>query len=514
MFTQIAGFVDLFVWLLLLKSFFLPLYVIPTGSMAETLAGAAARHTCPNCGWDYQVGFDTQNAPRGPLIVECPNCRFQETTAAHPRGGTTLDDRFGDRIVTHGWTYDLGIGPDRWDVVVFKNPNNAADNYIKRLIGLPGETIEIIDGDVWVTPPGAATPKIARKTRHAQEALWFHVYDHDYPPAKPSANVIPNENERDWSKYHPRFAAVATAGAWKDIDSRTPRFDGVQADRAEIQFVTQPGETTEPGLIQDNCGYNAYGSHPARPRPFRAPLETVTDTRLSATVRILDGSGYVELSTTKNSDTFEARLFADGRVTLERRTADGSRQSWPSSSIHPDQSEHRVSIAHADYGVAVAVDGHELIRTDDASYSVTAEDARQHARRRHTPKLRIAADHVRAEFSHLRIERDVSYTSSSWTGRPGVGVQGHPTKLRDDAYFVCGDNSANSHDARWWSEDELGAHLRSRLDAGTYSVGSVPADQMLGRAFLVYCPGFAPLPGFPQRTWNLVPDFGRIRWIH
>ena len=68
--TQIASFVELFVWLLVLKSFFLPLFIIPTGSMAETLSGAHATYTCPNCGYEYPVGF---HDPEGPRIVQCPN---------------------------------------------------------------------------------------------------------------------------------------------------------------------------------------------------------------------------------------------------------------------------------------------------------------------------------------------------------------------------------------------------------------------------------------------------------
>ena len=40
--------------------------------------------------------------------------------------------------------------PNRGDVIVFKTPSDNRTDYIKRLIALPGDSIQFIDGDVYV----------------------------------------------------------------------------------------------------------------------------------------------------------------------------------------------------------------------------------------------------------------------------------------------------------------------------------------------------------------------------
>lgn len=48
--------------------------------------------------------------------------------------------------------------PERGDVIVFHPPNNPQTDYIKRIIGLPGESIEIKQGMVYIHKDGNILP--------------------------------------------------------------------------------------------------------------------------------------------------------------------------------------------------------------------------------------------------------------------------------------------------------------------------------------------------------------------
>lgn len=59
----------------------------------------------------------------------------------------TLEDR--EYIIINKLTYFLG-NPERGDIVVFRPPNEPSKFYVKRIIGTPGDTIQIRDGNVFV----------------------------------------------------------------------------------------------------------------------------------------------------------------------------------------------------------------------------------------------------------------------------------------------------------------------------------------------------------------------------
>ncbi|MGI6020265.1 MAG: signal peptidase I [Lachnospiraceae bacterium] len=54
-----------------------------------------------------------------------------------------------DRVFGNRLSY-INKDPERFDIVIFKYPDNEKQLFIKRIIGLPGETVHIRDGKVYI----------------------------------------------------------------------------------------------------------------------------------------------------------------------------------------------------------------------------------------------------------------------------------------------------------------------------------------------------------------------------
>jgi signal peptidase I len=65
--------------------------------------------------------------------------------------GQSMEPNFenGDYLIVDELSYRIRP-PERGEVIVFKYPEDTSQRYIKRIIGLPGETIEIKDGKITI----------------------------------------------------------------------------------------------------------------------------------------------------------------------------------------------------------------------------------------------------------------------------------------------------------------------------------------------------------------------------
>ena len=151
---------------LVARAFAAEAYIVPTGSMAPTLLGMHRDFLCPNCGKGFALGMDDSGRIGTPV---CPNCGQSELEHA------SSTDGLGDRLLVQKFAYDFRP-PRRWEVAVFQNPSDPSQAYVKRIVGLSGETILIWGGDVYIDG------RIARKTPEEARSMAMPVYHHNFTP--------------------------------------------------------------------------------------------------------------------------------------------------------------------------------------------------------------------------------------------------------------------------------------------------------------------------------------------
>ena len=561
------------------RGFVVEAFVIPTGSMATTLLGAHMRFDCPDCGWEFTANYDTGGGATGvpskallggqPRVynIRCPNCGYRLPPEDGPGNKDAVAPTVyhGDRILVLKPMY-LMQSPDRFDVVVFKNVNRNADgyqnfdsadpdsteafqeSYIKRLIGLPGDTLVLAGGDVYVAADAAnkATSeltaddfRIARKGEAAQSALWRVVYDDDHRPQGLSRNI------------------ATAAGTYNDDPFAMPWRAGGGASETEGGFAFGAGGgslTFDPAAnrrtfaLTDYLGYDQT-ARDQQPNPRRPVLSTLGEagefpgelsTRRRSGVWLLrasdlrlrfhyeraedaDDEAPLVATLSKRDQTFTVELRADG-ATLLRTGADGGEELLADYRCEGLFGRGRlVEFVNADYRVRLLVDGETILETTDAQYApdlATIIEEETSGEPEAEPTIRLAAQGHAADITHLSLWRDVVYTGRVQDQRlavnkfwPYASPDRFPQNVirlgdepGEEEYFVLGDNPFMSGDARTWTRP---VSLRyEQLDVA--EGGRVPARFLVGKAFFVYWPG-----GFRPAEWlpKVVPNFGDMRFI-
>lgn len=162
---------------LLFRTFIAEGYLISTGSMAPCLLGYHLRVECPTCGhhFPFGVAYDTDDGDDAEAVAgnraraRCPNCGQSSIDV------TPLIRNHGDQLLVAKLAYEYR-DPRRWEVVVFRNPVDPSEAYVKRVAGLPGERIQIVDGDVY------ANGELCRKNLRDQYAMRVLVHDYTDQP--------------------------------------------------------------------------------------------------------------------------------------------------------------------------------------------------------------------------------------------------------------------------------------------------------------------------------------------
>ncbi|MBA4019871.1 MAG: signal peptidase I [Pirellula sp.] len=132
-------------------------FAVVSGSMTPTLLGPHRAFDCARCG------------ARNVSAIEVPTMSgFRPACKTCGATGPQLDLLPivpGDRMLVD-YTTLLFREPRRWEVVAFRMPESASRIAVKRIIGLPGETVELRDGEVYIDGRLAPKPSAVAKIRY------------------------------------------------------------------------------------------------------------------------------------------------------------------------------------------------------------------------------------------------------------------------------------------------------------------------------------------------------------
>lgn len=531
----------------LFRGFVAEAFVIPTGSMAPTLQGRHMDVVCSQCRFQYRSGASVENTDMGAPVGEitsthCPQCRFpMELDKKENPNHRSFN---GDRILVSKFAYEFSE-PQRWDVLVFKFPGNAKINYIKRLVGLPGDVLRIRHGDLALldgqVPPDGEVPegarfRILRKPPHTVPAMLQLVHDSLYRPTAllqagwpeswqsgaaqtwesdgHGGYVLEPTPTTSWLRYR---HCVPQRSHWRQVQSGEP---------LEIE------EETVDRLITDHYAYNDNSHYFHRENDSECwvgDLAMDCQLKLGAgpgelTLELVEGGAHFQCVIDPASGQAELRIVGDGTVVFEDR-GDGTAGPRGVTPIR-DGGEHALRWANIDDQLLLWVDG-KLIPFDRPTTVRQVDEVVPRWSPEDPGDLRpagIAAKGISVVAHRLRILRDVYYRAVNRNSSFHPEYESHRLRSGDnvdtvmsrprtwertglfaarrsvvfqlgpDQFFPLGDNSPESSDARIWS-------------APPY----VPRELLIGRALAIYWPhGWR----VSQSDWGWIPNFQRIGLIH
>jgi signal peptidase I len=328
----------------------------------------------------------------------------------------------GNKILVDKFAYDWQE-PKRWDVVVFKF--NRERNYIKRLAGLPGETIRIIDGDVWIDG------KLSSKPNETQRHFWTLIHDSSVkeqglidPPWTTSSGWEPKE------------------GGWG--------FNQIQ-DEGELRYTR---------AIDNRYNYNAMNPNrrvsPVRDISLKTTLNATRGRHPSPArlnISIWNQPAEYRFSFPFKSGDTELLLLRPGEeiVTLGQ---------VEDLILEPGR-DYQIEAQIVDRTMRLLIDG-ELLANVELPESEFDSGVRRVVAQQPVSGFSISAVNCGGFIESVQLYRDQHWTQAAQHATSKV------FKIEEGRYFVLGDNSPSSLDSRWW--------------------GSFARSNLLGRGFSIFWP--------------------------
>ncbi len=128
----------------------------------------------------------------------------------------------GERVVVNKGVYWFG-DPKRGDVVIMKAANGADENWIKRIIGLPGDTVEIIQGATYVNGVKLDEPYVKNRFTYSMAKVtvpadnYFFLGDN---------RDVSNDSSKGWLLKRNDLIGKAWLISWPPSEwSTVPKYD-------------------------------------------------------------------------------------------------------------------------------------------------------------------------------------------------------------------------------------------------------------------------------------------------
>jgi signal peptidase I len=538
-----------FILAFLFRTFEAEAFVIPTGSMAPTLMGRHKDLTCAKCGFPYQVNASEEVERDGrpkdfddPVVSStCPICRYTMKI-----DGKQNPSYSGDRIIVNKFSYQFN-DPKRWDVIVFYYPEGARDNYIKRLAGLPNETLRIHLGDVWIQKTASKSDgpqefKIARKPPEKVLAMLQMVFDNDYMPAIAKYG---------WpARWQNDAGSKNAAGEWTSDDFASFQTDGKSSGEAWLRYrhlvpsyaqwhslgpAGPLGQNpVESQLITDFTAYNTgrklfESNLSMAPTADLLGLHWVGDLALSATVELESDKGQTVLELVKGGRRFQCRLdAATGQASLSI-SGEGMKGFRPTAQTEfRGPGRYKLIFSNCDRQLLLWINDKAVKFDADTSYG---DLGNARPTREDLAPAGVASAGAKMRLGHLKVMRDIYYIAvdrtmnvlndyinvppllaageterffsdpSQWGAFDEPNMRQVDFRLGANQYFALGDNSAKSRDSRLWI-DERGKNKYW-----------IERDLLKGKALFIYWPHSWNRIPYVNIPFPYFPNFGRMHFI-
>ena len=437
----------------ILRIFVVEAFKIPTGSMAPTLLGQHKSVKCPNCSWKFKANHSLN-------YVKCSNCFYKIRISGYrKRGGNRIlvnkftydfgnperwdvavfkypfnevtciscgfsssqsmlcetcsntvkkENYFKAKVNSIKGSFGVGqyhkiackscdtLGAILCNSCGSTNVRVVRKNYIKRLIGLPNDKLQIVNGDIYIND------KIERKPEKVQESLWVQIFNSNYP-AKQEIVQIWEANDEFWDISAKQLQLQLPAGA------------------EQKSYISYKRRITDFTVYNNGISDAING-----------------DIMINFDVSVSGMNGGISIILQENENKIEAFVSTVTGMKESYLKVSGSIVKSDAEAFIEPGKEYNIGFANVDNKITLKLNDSVVF---SHTYDTDLSSLKDYTK---FSELKFGGNNTAAVFKNISIFRDVYYSDAGEWGTL------KPVEIGNKEYFFLGDNSRNSNDSRFW----------------------------------------------------------------